>query len=160
MFEILTVLGIALIAVTALKRREIDRAKSAKEGLTLPKLARALRTPTILADSEVGAGSQSSYRSPCDSRFHFVSAFGLIPQQLRELHIYSVAGSFDQFPQKVSELLKKLYVNGYAVGEGIMQVIHHDRPLKEGEAIYVAVVRDENREATRTVAFLDRYRTC
>jgi len=159
MFEILTVLGIVLIAVTAVRRREIDRAKSAKTGFTLPKMPRALRTPAILADSEI-KGSAASYRSPCDGRFAFVSAFGLVPNELRELHIYSVAGSFDQFPRKVSELLNKLHINGLAVGDGIMRVIHHGRPLKEGEAIYVAVVRDEARAATRTVAFLDRYRTC
>jgi hypothetical protein len=160
MFEILTLLGIVIIAVTAMKRREIDRAQPSKEGFSLGKtIARAVtRSPVNLTQSERSGSSQSV---PRDARFSFVSAFGVRPQHLRELHIYAVAGSFDQFPQKIRDLLQKLYTNGYAVGEGIMGLLHHGRPLKEGEAIYVAVARDDLRkEATRTVAFLDRYRTC
>ena len=162
MFEIVTILGIVLIAFAAMKRREIDRSKSTKTGLTLPKLHRALRTPALLADTATqgNPAGHATYRSPSDGRFAFVSAFGVSPQDLRELHIYSVAGSFEQFPQKVSELLNKLHLNGLAVGEEIMGVIHHGRPLKEGEAIYVAVARNEAKSATRTVAFLDRYRAC
>jgi hypothetical protein len=159
MFEILIGLGVVLIAATAaFKRREVDRGKSARDGNVIPKLARGLRTPALLTGE--GKEASTSFRAPCDARFSFVSAFGVSPRQLRELHIYSVAGSFEQFPRKVSELLKKLYANGFAVGQEIMGVIHHGRPLKEGEAIYVAVVRDEANSATRTVAFLDRYRTC
>jgi hypothetical protein len=164
MFEILTALGIVLIAATAaFKRRETDRGKSARSATTLPKLARALRTPALLDEGSKnsdGREARSTFRAPCDARFAFVSAFGVSPRQLRELHIYSVAGPFDEFPHKVSELLKKLHANGFAVGQDIMGVIHHGRRLKEGEAIYVAVVRDEAKSATRTVAFLDRYRTC
>jgi len=159
MFEILAGLGIVLIAATAaIKRREIDRGKSQRSSATIPKLPRALRTPALLAGD--AKDSATSFRAPCDARFSFVAGFGVSPRELRELHIYSVAGSFDQFPVKVSELLKKLYANGYAVGQEIMGVIHHGRPLKEGEAIYVAVARDEANTATRTVAFLDRYRAC
>jgi len=159
MFEILTALGIILIAATAaFKRREVDRTKAARDGNSIPKLARTLRRPALFAGDSKDAST--TFRAPCDGRFSFVSAFGVSPRELRELHIYSVAGSFEQFPQKVSDLLKKLYANGFAVGGEIMGVIHHGRPLKEGEAIYVAVVRDEVNSATRTVAFLDRYRTC
>jgi hypothetical protein len=97
---------------------------------------------------------------PRDGRFAFVSAFGIKPQNLRELHVYSCVGKLEEFPKKVGELLRKLYTNGSAVGEGIMALVNRGRLLNEGEAIYVAVERDEVTNRNRTIAFLDRHRPC
>jgi hypothetical protein len=104
--------------------------------------------------------SNDAKNVPRDGRFAFVSAFGIKPQNLRELHVYSSKGKLEEFPQKVGELLRRLYMNGSAVGEGIMAIINRGRLLNEGEAIYVAVERDEKTNRNRTVAFLDRHRAC
>ncbi len=111
------------------------------------------------ANNSSSAGNDAR-NVPRDGRFAFVSAFGIKPHNLRELHVYSCVGKLEEFPQKVGELLRRLYKNGSAVGEGIMALVNRGRLLKEGEAIYVAVERDEVTNRNRTVAFLDRHRPC
>ena len=157
MLELLTVIGLMLVAATMLKRQRPnskgDRAEANGPSAGTPKLPS--RQLTLRQAGEGGVQAV-----PRDGRFAFVAGFGVRPEQLKELHIYAVAGSLEQFPQKVRELLGRLYANGFAVGEDIMALLHHGRPLKEGEAIYVAVARDERADTTRTVAFLDRRRAC
>jgi len=166
MFELLAVFGIILIAAAAITRRELDRDKSVRNLFASVRDARRASQsakspqPVPAAAESAPAVGDASHRVPRDARFAFVSSFGLRPEQLRELHIYAVAGRFEEFPQKVADLLRKLYANGFAVGGEIMGLLHHGRPLKEGEAIYVAVVQDDSVKATRTIAFLDRHRTC
>jgi len=151
MFEVLAVVGTVLIAAAILKHHR-DRNGKFRVGED------TVKTPVQEQRGETQDGRLQAV--PRDSRFAFVTAFGLNPRALKELHIYASAGTLDEFPSRVKELLKRLYANGYAVGEEIMALLHHGRPLEEGEAIYVAVVRDQGTNAQRTVAFLDRYRIC
>lgn len=157
MFELLSVIGVMLIALSVLDRQrrtkdKADRGAMPRRAVVPARIAgmSAPELPTLPPTTAV----------PRDDRFGFVAPFGVSPGQLRELHVYATAGRVHQFPRRVEDLLRKLHDNGYAVGEGIMAILHHDRPLKEGEAIYVAVARDEQMNATRTVAFLDRRRAC
>ncbi len=160
MFELLSVIGVMLVAVSLVERQWNEKSKSDRESAGRP----VRQTPPAARIAEVPTAEAArlgpTQAVPRDGRFAFVSGFGVRPEQLRELHVYSAAGKVDEFPRRVEDLLRKLYDNGYAVGEEIMAVLHHDRPLKEGEAIYVAVARDERTDATRTVAFLDRRRAC
>lgn len=156
MFELLTVVGVALIAMSVIERQRIDKARDGSQRQS----QRAGRAGTAGTAEPAVQNLSPTVAVPRDARFAFVAGFGLRPDELRELHVYSHAGRLGEFPKKVSDLLWKLYDNGYAVGEEIMAVLHHDRPLKEGEAIYVAVARNEQSNTTRTVAFLDRVRAC
>lgn len=157
MFELLSVIGVMLIAVSVL-----DRQRKLKDPSDRKPMPRRAPVPAPVAEVSTPDVPKLSPTTavPRDGRFSFVSSFGVRPEQLRELHVYSSAGRVNDFPRRVEDLLRKLYDNGYAVGEEIMAVLHHDRPLKEGEAIYVAVARDDRSNATRTVAFLDRRRAC
>lgn len=161
MLEVLTLIALVVIAGTLVKRtgpsQATDDTKAAARPVTLGQTS--VSRPDLTVRS-AGLGVESTQAVPRDARFTFVSGFGVRPEQLKELHIYAVAGQLEEFPKKVGDLLKKLYDNGFAVGEEIMAVLHHGRPLKEGEAIYVAVARDEQANVTRTVAFLDRRRAC
>ena len=157
MVELLSVIGVVVVAAAVLKRptERSQKGEHQKENRAAPNAQTARTSLALSADAP-----KAVHAAPRDGRFAFVAGFGVRPEQLKELHIYAVAGSLEQFPRKVRELLRRLYGNGYAVGEEIMAVLHHGRPLKEGEAIYVAVARDERAETTRTVAFLDRRRAC
>lgn len=88
-----------------------------------------------------------------DDRFDFIARYGLAPASLTEMHVYALSGRFEDFPLKVIALLRLLHASGNALGAEIMALIHHRRPLREGEAVYIAVCRGE-----RTAAFVDRYR--
>ena len=166
MLEVLTLIALVVIAGTLVKRTGPRQATDDTEGAARPVTQKSGQTPVQiparpdLTVRSAGLGVDSTQAVPRDARFTFVSGFGVRPEQLKELHIYAVAGQLEEFPTKVGDLLKKLYDNGFAVGEEIMAVLHHGRPLKEGEAIYVAVARDERANVTRTVAFLDRRRAC
>ena len=164
MFEVLSLIGIVVIAVTLLRQQNSG-------GSDVNSKAQPIRAKTPIAAQKVVAkpaperisrteSNGATESVPRDGRFAFVAGFGVRPDQLKELHVYSVAGTLEQFPRKVIELLGKLYDNGFAVGDEIMALIHHGRPLKEGEAIYVAVARDDRANVTRTVAFIDRRRAC
>lgn len=159
MFEVLSLIGVMLIAASMLRRE--GAGKPSKDDPTDARRA-AQGTEAARPDLTIreAANPDGAHAAPRDQRFAFVSGFGVRPDQLKELHVYSVAGQVEDFPQRVADLLHKLYDNGYAVGEEIMAVLKLGRPLKEGEAIYVAVARDDRSSVTRTVAFLDRRRAC
>jgi hypothetical protein len=166
MLEVLTLIALIVVAVSLVKQTGANPTSDEADGKARPATQRAAQNPITpapraeLTVRNAGLGVDSTHAVPRDSRFTFVSGFGLRPEQLKELHIYAVAGQLEEFPLKVVSLLHKLYNNGFAVGEEIMAVLHHGRPLKEGEAIYVAVARDDSANVTRTVAFLDRRRAC
>lgn len=169
MFELLSVIGVMLVAASFIERQRAEKSsKETRERNRAAEAARPAGAATTTAVRVQGTAQQGSAKEPAagaqavsrDARFGFVASFGVRPDQLRELHVYAVSGEVGQFPRKVADLLWKLYDNGFAVGEEIMAVLHHGRPLKEGEAIYVAVARDERANTTRTVAFLDRARAC
>ena len=160
MFEVVSIVGVMLIVGTMMLHHRAGKQRAGKdeadEGSSRAEMPRPVVAEPVLRGNKDGRLTAV----PRDGRFGFITAFGLRPDCLKELHVYSVAGRTEEFPKKVSDLLYKLYNNGFAVGEEIMAVLHHDRPLKVGEAIYVAVVRDGSTNAQRTVAFVDRYRTC
>jgi hypothetical protein len=153
MYDLLILVGISLIAASFMLR--IQRKQSSR-----PSAAQETRRDAKHITLEVAAADDKPQAVPRDGRFSFVSAFGVRPANLRELHVYTCVGKLDEFPQKVGELLRKLYNNGSAVGEEMMALVNHGRVLNEGEAIYVAVERDERTNRSRTIAFLDRHRTC
>jgi hypothetical protein len=160
MFELISIVGVMLIIGTMMLHHRAGKQRAGKDEMDEGQGRSEPRRPVVVEPVLRGSKDGRLTAVPRDARFGFITAFGLHPDYLKELHVYSVAGRTEEFPKKVSDLLYKLYNNGFAVGEEIMAVLHHDRPLKVGEAIYVAVVRDQRSNAQRTVAFIDRYRTC
>lgn len=111
------------------------------------------------AAREENANATDVVAPESERRFAFIKSFGLCPDALRELHVYTIPGRISDFPSNVTSLLFKLYSNGYALGAPIMDILHHGRPLLQGEAIYVAVLAESGARPDRTVAFIDRYRS-
>ena len=95
-----------------------------------------------------------------DGRFAFVKAYGLDPALLTEMYVYTVAGTRRDLPPLVRDLLTTLHETGCAVGERIMSFLFHDRPLVDGEAIYVAITRATPRQNRLAIAFMDRDHLC
>ncbi len=87
----------------------------------------------------------------------FVTGFGVDPQAVADIRIYAHFGRREDFPKAIVSLLMHLYERGCAVGADVMGVLFHDRALKEGEAIYFALVAATPQP--RVVAFVDKLRT-
>jgi hypothetical protein len=86
-----------------------------------------------------------------------VKGFGVNPKSVQDIRIYSRFGVLEQFPAAMVAVLQELYMKGTAVGTDIMELLFHGRALKEGEAVYFALI--EAKPEPRVVAFVDRLRT-
>jgi hypothetical protein len=87
----------------------------------------------------------------------FVKGFGVNPQLVQDIRVYSRFGAVENFPVAVVSLLHDLYLRGGALGAEIMEMLFHGRALKEGEAVYFALL--DAQPEPRVVAFVDRLRT-
>ncbi len=159
MYDLLILVGLSLIAASFMLRMQRKQGRPRDEVSDKPTPA-PIQQRVEMPALDRGANDDSLRAVPRDSRFAFVSSFGVRPDKLRELHVYTCMGRMEQFPEKVEALLRKLYANGHAVGTEMMALVNHGRVLAEGEAIYVAVERDERSNRDRTIAFLDRHRSC
>jgi hypothetical protein len=94
---------------------------------------------------------------PCLRSTKFVKSFGVNPQSVQDIRVYAHFGALEHFPSAIVTLLQDLYQSGTAVGSEMMELLFHGRALKEGEAIYFALI--EAAPEPRVVAFVDRLRT-
>ena len=62
------------------------------------------------------------------------------------------------YPGEELAILSDLYDAGAAVGDSIMELIHHGRPLAADEGVYFALVQAHENAEPRVVAFVDRLR--
>lgn len=160
MYDLLILVGLSLIAASFMLRMQRKQGPQQRDEAADKTTPAPIRARVEMPAAERNANDDSLRAVPRDSRFAFVTGFGVRPEKLRELHVYTCLGKMEQFPEKVEALLRKLYANGHAVGIEMMALVNHGRVLAEGEAIYVAVERDENTNRDRTIAFLDRHRSC
>jgi hypothetical protein len=87
----------------------------------------------------------------------FVKGFGVNPQLVKDIRVYSHLGAVESFPAAVVHLLHDLYLRGGALGSEVMEMLFHGRALKEGEAVYFALL--DAKPEPRVVAFVDKLRT-
>jgi hypothetical protein len=87
----------------------------------------------------------------------FVKGFGVNPQLVQDIRVYSRLGAVENFPAAVAHLLQELYLRGGALGSEVMEMLFHGRALKEGEAVYFALL--DAKPEPRVVAFVDKLRT-
>jgi hypothetical protein len=87
----------------------------------------------------------------------FVKGFGVNPQLVQDIRIYSHFGAVENFPAAVVALLQDLYLRGGALGSEVMELLFHGRTLREGEAVYFALL--DAKPEPRVVAFVDKLRT-
>jgi len=86
----------------------------------------------------------------------FVKGFGVQPQTVHDIRTFSHFGRLEDFPVTVVARLRELYDRGCAVGTDVMGLLCHGRGLRQGEALYFALV--EAKPEPRVVAFVDRLR--
>jgi len=65
----------------------------------------------------------------------------------------------EALPPVVATTLDQLYVQGDALGPALMEFICHQRSLKEGEALYFALVGHSYQAPPRLVTFVDKFRS-
>jgi len=114
------------------------------------------------ASSQAGLRPGASERKPEEAprpplRLSIVKGFGVNPQSVQDIRVYAHFGAVEHFPSAIVALLQDLYQRGTAVGSEMMELLFHGRALKEGEAIYFALI--EAAPEPRVVAFVDRLRT-
>lgn len=152
MLELLLILAVVVYLVSKLDKHHFEQASS-QAGLRQPpgerKPAEAPR-PTLRLAIE---GTQRPYLRSTG----FVKGFGVNPQSVQDIRVYAHFGAVEHFPSAIVALLQDLYQRGTAVGSEMMEVLFHGRALKEGEAIYFALI-DATPEP-RVIAFVDRLRT-
>lgn len=84
----------------------------------------------------------------------FLKGYGVTPQTVRDLRVYAHFGPLEMFPRAIVAKLTDIHAAGRAIGTDIMELLFHGRPLREGEAIYFALV--ENGGEPQVFAFVDR----
>lgn len=152
MLELLLILAVLVYVVSKLEARRFQQADARfrLEGIALgPKPSPEPRT--ILRLSIEGT-ERPFLRSTA-----FVKGFGVNPQSVQDIRIYAQFGGVEHFPAAMTAALHDLYRRGSALGSDIMQVLFHGRTLRDGEAVYFALL--EATPEPRVVAFVDRLRT-
>jgi hypothetical protein len=151
MFELFCILAVAVYLVSKLDMTHFAQAR-AQAGLSsiASSPSKSPENPTAPRLSIEGT-QRPRFRSTT-----FVKAFGVNPRAVHDIRIYAHFGGLEQFPAAVSKLLAEIYEHGAAVGTDIMGLLCHGRGLKEGEAIYFALV--DSRPEPRVVAFIDKLR--
>jgi hypothetical protein len=152
MLELLLILAVVVYLVSKLDKHHFEQA-STQAGLRQApgeqKSEEAPR-PTLRLAIE---GTQRPYLRSTG----FVKGFGVNPKSVQDIRVYAHFGAVEHFPSAIVALLRDLYQRGTAVGSEMMELLFHGRALKEGEAIYFALV--DAAPEPRVIAFVDRLRT-
>jgi hypothetical protein len=155
MLEWLCLIAVMAFIATKLQPRDFERARS-QWGFRLPGApAQTPGTsdapPRVVPKLMIAGTARPTLRSN-----GFVKGFGIDPATLKDLAVYR--GTSDRFPVSMAAILSDLYDAGAAVGDSIMELIHHGRPLAAGEGVYFALVQSHENAEPRVVAFVDRLR--
>jgi hypothetical protein len=152
MFELILILAVVVYLVSNLDAHHFEQARN-ENGLA-PLRDQAPAAP-VAARPRLRLTIEGTQR-PLLASTGFVKGFGVNPRALQDLRVYTRFGSLDQFPEAVVSMLRDLYDKGTAVGADITALLFHGRGLREGEAVYFALV-DATPEP-RVVAFVDKLR--
>jgi hypothetical protein len=152
MLELILILAVVVYLVSKLDARHLEEARadqSVESRQTLQARPAPQARPAMRLQIE---GTQRPFLRSTK----FVKGFGVNPQALQDLRIYAHFGSLEQFPDAIAAMLRDLYERGTAVGTDMMELLFHGRSLREGEAVYFALV--DAAPEPRVVAFVDKLR--
>lgn len=152
MLELILILAVVVYLVSKLDARHLEQAR-ADQGLDPRETAQARPAPQ--ARPAMRLQIEGTQRAILRST-KFVKGFGVNPQTLQDLRVYTRFGSLEQFPDAIAGMLRDLYERGTAVGTDMMELLFHGRSLREGEAVYFALV--DAAPEPRVVAFVDKLR--
>jgi hypothetical protein len=155
MLEWLCLLAVMVFIATKLQPRDFERARN-QWGFRLPSASDAASgtaaAPARVVPKLMIAGTER----PALRSKGFVKGFGLDPATVKDLSVYR--GASDGFSVAMAAILSDLYDGGHAVGDTIMELIHHGRRLAADEGVYFALVQAHENAEPRVVAFVDRLR--
>ena len=147
MLELLGVLAVVAYLLFKLEPKSADHGTPAAAPASLPRARAERPRPRLII-----AGTQRAHlRSN-----KFMKRFGVAPHAVHDIRMYTEFGPLEEFPSVVAMGLKDLYARGCAVGADIMALLWHGRELKEGEAVYFALI--EAKPEPRVIAFVDKLR--
>jgi len=150
--ELLIIFAVLVYLVSKLDTHHFERADSRFGLASRADRLKSLPEPVAPLRLAIEGTQRPYFRST-----KFVKGFGVNPRSVQDIRIYSHFGALEQFPAATVALLRELYMKGCAVGTDVMELLFHGRALKEGEAVYFALV--ESKPEPRVVAFVDRLRT-
>ena len=152
MLELILILAVVVYLVSKLDSRHFEQAR-AEHGMQPPEAAERKRElpPRPAMRLHIEGTQRPLLRST-----KFVKGFGVNPQNLQDIRVYAHFGSLEQFPELITAMLRDLYERGTAVGTDMMELLFHGRSLREGEAVYFALV--DAAPEPRVVAFVDKLR--
>lgn len=152
MLELILILAVVVYLVSKLDARHLEEARADQRGES----RQAMQTrPAPQARPAMRLQIEGTQRALPRST-SFVKGFGVNPQALQDLRTYTHFGSLEQFPDAITAMLRDLYERGTAVGTDMMELLFHGRSLREGEAVYFALV--DAAPEPRVVAFVDKLR--
>lgn len=151
MLELLLILAVVVYLVSKLDKHHFEQA-SAQAGL---RNAADEKKPDAAPRLTLRLSIEGTQR-PYLRSTGFVKGFGMNPKSVQDIRVYTRLGALEQLPSAIADLLNDLYQRGTAVGTDVMELLFHGRALREGEAIYFALV--EAAPEPRVVAFVDRLR--
>jgi hypothetical protein len=152
MLELILILAVVVYLVSKLDARHFEQART-EHGMQQQDsaAARPVQPPRPAMRLQIEGTQRPLLRST-----KFVKGFGVNPQNLQDIRIYAHFGSLEQFPEIIAAMLRDLYERGTAVGTDMMELLFHGRSLREGEAVYFALV--DAAPEPRVVAFVDKLR--
>jgi hypothetical protein len=152
MLELLLILAVVVFLVSKLDKHHFEQASQQAGMRPAPGAPKADEAPRPTRRLAIEGTQRPHLRST-----GFVKGFGMNPQSVQDIRVYARLGALEHIPSAIVALLQDLYQRGTAVGSEMMELLFHGRALKEGEAIYFALI--EATPEPRVVAFIDRLRT-
>ncbi|MCX7893742.1 MAG: hypothetical protein N2544_15420 [Burkholderiales bacterium] len=152
MLEWLCLVAVMAFVATRLQPRGLQRAREDLAARIAPARPAAASAPVRVVPRLTIAGTER----PRLASTGFVKGFGIEPASLKDLSVYR--GAAERFPVAIAAILSDLHEAGQAVGDAVMEVIHHHRPLAADEGVYFALVQAHENAEPRVVAFVDRLR--
>lgn len=155
MLEWLCLVAVMAFIASKLQPRDFERARS-QWGFRLPGMPAAASSAPAVPARVVPKLTIAGTERPALRSNGFVKGFGIDPTTLKDLSVYR--GASERFPVAMAAILSDLYDAGHAVGDRIMELIRHGRPLAADEGVYFALVQAHENAEPRVVAFVDRLR--
>ena len=112
---------------------------------------------SLLAQSFRGFMLLISDNCSTDRTYEICSRYAARDERIELVRTARNLGAVENFPAAVVALLHDLYLRGGALGAEVMELLFHGRTLREGEAIYFALL--DAKPEPRVVAFVDKLRT-
>lgn len=88
------------------------------------------------------------------AQYGLVSRVGMSANRLVQLAAYAMPGTLQSFPEDVRNCLRQCYLSGEALGHETMELLYREGVLKDGQALYFALIQPLGDRAPLIKAFV------